>query len=376
MKSKYLFISALATIILATACGSSPKKSEEPTTQPAATEVVTPAVVEEVVLNGDPNKASHIVISKETMTLKLYDSSNRVIFNFPIAVGKNYGNKQKPGDMKTPEGEFSVQQIVNASAWSHDFKDGKGVIQHAYGDWFIRLKTPGHSGIGIHGTHDPNSIGTRATEGCIRLNNENLNKLQPLVYTGMKVTILTSQRDQQADGLVAASEQGAPEVTPTPTPTEEKSAEEPKVEEKKTEEKKAEEPKKEEKKAEEKKAEPTPAPAAAVGEIIEVTLESGQTLGHLAVKYNTSSKDIMELNGIEDATKVRAGQKLKVRQGAPKAEKKEAKSDPSGTYHTIQSGDTFGKLAKQYGTTSSEIQKLNPDVNPNSLQINQKIRVK
>lgn len=373
MKSKYLFITALASIILATACGSTPKKSEkseEVAPQPAATEVVTTPPVEEVTLNGDPNKASYIVISKETMTLKLYDSNNRVIFNFPVAVGKNYGNKRRTGDMKTPEGEFRVDGITSASAWTHDFNDGKGVIQHAYGDWFIRLVTPPHSGIGIHGTHDPNSIGKRATEGCIRLNNENLNKLQPLVKTGMKVIIETSKRDQQADGLLAENEQNAQEVTPTPAPAEEKKAE------KKAEEKKQEEKKAEEKKAEEKKQQPAPAPVATVGEIIEVTLESGQTLGHLAVKYNTSSKDIMELNGIEDARKVRAGQKLKVRQGAPKAEKKAPQTPAEGTYHTIQSGDTFGKLAKQYGTTASEIQKLNPDINPNSLQINQKVRVK
>ena len=373
MKSNYFFIPTFAALILAVACGSSPKKSEtskEPTVQPTPTEVVTTPPAEEVVLNGDPNKAKYIVISKETMTLKLYDSSNRVIFNFPVAVGKNYGNKRKPGDMKTPEGEFSVQQIVSASAWSHDFKDGKGVIPHAYGDWFIRLKTPPHSGIGIHGTHAPSSIGTRATEGCIRLNNENLNKLQPLVKIGMPVTIESSIRDREADGLVEAKEQETPAVTPTPTEDTKK------TEVSKVEEKRAEEPKVEERKAEEKRPEPTPAPTVAVGEIIEVTLESGQTLGHLAVKYNTSSKDIMELNGIEDARKVRAGQKLKVRQGAPKAEKKEPQTASNGTYHTIQSGDTFGKLAKQYGTTSSEIQRLNPDVNPNSLQINQKIRVK
>ena len=89
-----------------------------------------------------------------------------IIFTvYPIACGRALGNKEKPGDMKTPEGLFSVQQIQDASAWTHDFGDGKGEIRGAYGSHFIRLKTPGHRGIGIHGTHDPASIGTRATEG-------------------------------------------------------------------------------------------------------------------------------------------------------------------------------------------------------------------
>jgi len=47
-----------------------------------------------------------------------------------------------------------------------------------------------------------------------------------------------------------------------------------------------------------------------------------------------------------------------------------------GTYHTIQAGDTFGRLAKQYGTTIAEIEKLNPGVSPSRLKIGQKVRVK
>ena len=131
----------------------------------------------EVALNGDPNKADHIVISKESMTLNLYDTDGGLIFSFPVAVGKHLGNKQKVGDMKTPEGEFSIVQIQDASTWTHDFDDGKGEIAGCYGNWFIRLKTPPHTGIGIHGTHAPESIGTRATEGCVRLNNADLDKL-------------------------------------------------------------------------------------------------------------------------------------------------------------------------------------------------------
>ena len=152
-------------------------------------------------LNGDIKSPGHIVISKEDMNLKVYDTKGRIIYKFPIAVGKNFGNKKVRGDMKTPEGEFSVQQIQPASSWTHDFKDGKGEIKGAYGDWFIRLLTPGHTGIGIHGTHDPNSIGTRATEGCIRLRNEDLNKLKPLISRGMRVVIESSQKDAEADGV-------------------------------------------------------------------------------------------------------------------------------------------------------------------------------
>lgn len=155
-------------------------------------------VVEEVVSKepvADASKSDCIVISKESMTLTLYDADGNVVMHCPVAVGRNYGNKQKVGDMRTPEGEFSVSQIQDASLWTHDFRDGKGVIAGCYGNWFIRLKTLPHIGIGIHGTHLPESIGTRATEGCIRLHNADLDKLKPLVKIGMKVIIEPSQKD-------------------------------------------------------------------------------------------------------------------------------------------------------------------------------------
>jgi lipoprotein-anchoring transpeptidase ErfK/SrfK len=137
---------------------------------------------------GQP-RAERIVISKEALMLTVYGASGAKIAEYPVAVGLNYGDKQREGDKKTPEGTFEVQQIQNASYWTHDFGDGKGEIKGAYGSHFIRLLTPGHKGIGIHGTHDPASIGSRATEGCIRLKNEDLSEFVKMVRVGLPVII-------------------------------------------------------------------------------------------------------------------------------------------------------------------------------------------
>ncbi|MBR0029939.1 MAG: L,D-transpeptidase, partial [Bacteroidales bacterium] len=91
---------------------------------------------------------------------------------------------------KTPEGTFRINQILNARGLSHDFGDGRGPVRNAYGPWFLRLDVPGYRDIGIHGTHLPESIGTRATEGCIRLTNEDIADLKSRVHLGMNVTIL------------------------------------------------------------------------------------------------------------------------------------------------------------------------------------------
>ena len=156
-------------------------------------------------------KGRWIYIDKAGFRLYLAEG-NKVIDSWGVALGKVTGNKAKAGDMRTPEGNFSVQQIQDASSWTHDFKDGKGVIKNAYGPWFIRLKT-GWKGIGIHGTHDPDSIGTLASEGCIRRRNEDLRKLKPLVAKGMKVVIASNAAGDKEDakGAKGASEKGAKE---------------------------------------------------------------------------------------------------------------------------------------------------------------------
>ena len=131
-----------------------------------------------------------IVISKQKLTLDLVGSDGKAIVHYRIACSKYYGNKERRGDYKTPEGTFKITQLLNARGLSHDFGDGKGPIRNAYGPWFLRLGVPGYIDIGIHGTHLPESIGTRATEGCIRMTNEDVTDLKNRVHVGTPVIIL------------------------------------------------------------------------------------------------------------------------------------------------------------------------------------------
>ena len=129
-----------------------------------------------------------IFVSKVDMTLTLVNSQGNVVVTYPIACGRRTGQKIRRGDNKTPEGYFLLEKIHDSTNWGHDFHDGKGFIKHAYGPFFLRLRT-GFQGIGIHGTHAPSSIGTRATEGCIRLENDNVEALEHQVVLGMPVII-------------------------------------------------------------------------------------------------------------------------------------------------------------------------------------------
>ncbi len=168
-------------------------KQEQPA-QPASD-----AKVEEKAGNDQQTQAQPIehhysvLIKKSAFTLYLMDNG-KLVKSYGVAIAKNPGQKEKRGDMKTPTGTFRVDEILDASAWTHDFGDGKGEIKGAYGPWFISLDTMDLSkgqwdGIGIHGTHDPASIGTRASEGCIRLRNEDVDELKQFVQVGTMVTI-------------------------------------------------------------------------------------------------------------------------------------------------------------------------------------------
>jgi len=128
-----------------------------------------------------------IVVEKAKYKLYLF-KEGKEIKSYDVAIGKNPGQKERIGDKTTPSGEFKVDDIVASSNWTHDFNDGKGEIEGAYGPWFVSLET-GWIGIGIHGTHDPSSIGTMASEGCIRMNNEQVVELKELVFVGVKVIV-------------------------------------------------------------------------------------------------------------------------------------------------------------------------------------------
>lgn len=135
------------------------------------------------------DSAPFIVVDKPSLTLTLVDASGYPIKQYGCALARNFGPKQVRGDNKTPEGAFKINELLNARGLSHDFGDGKGPVRDAYGPWFLRLDVPGFRDIGIHGSPFPESIGTRATEGCVRLRNEDITDLKKRVKLGTWVII-------------------------------------------------------------------------------------------------------------------------------------------------------------------------------------------
>lgn len=90
---------------------------------------------------------------------------------------------------RTPVGEFTITDRVEKPTWWRP-ADNKpipyGDPEHELGThwlaWSIR-------GFGIHGTNKPESIGTQASLGCVRMLNEEVAQLFALAPSGTKVTV-------------------------------------------------------------------------------------------------------------------------------------------------------------------------------------------
>ncbi len=378
MKKSFLITFAVALLALV-ACGDNSSKKGNATPQdltesnpfgydaeaPEGEDNITDSKVEDNITETDSAESTvdteaidvnagepdHIEISKETLTLKVYDKYGRLISKYPIAAGRVYGKKQANGDLKSPEGELFIGVIQDASRWTTLDNNGKSV-KGARGNWFMHLDGGEVRGVGICGTLDPSIVGSRSTDGNIVLRNEDLNELKTLVHSNMRVTILPSNADLKADGIVPKAEEKKPSSNTTPA-----------------------ESKKENKKS-------NAAVTDGNGDVWH-TIAKGEVLSNIAAKYNTTVAKIKALNPGINVDRIREGQRIKV-YGAAEAtttavtkKSEEKKEAPAGeVWHTIAKGEVLSKVASKYGTTLAKIKSLNPGINVDRIREGQKIRVK
>ena len=204
MKKMTILFSLLAALFLMPSCGpSSGERNDNSVMETPVSDTVDTVLPDSATYYSDVvnTKNCFIIISKPECRLyvcEVVDGDTVKRVHYPVGVGLKKGQKQKKGDMKTPEctfeNPFTITEIVDASKWYHDFGDGRGSIL-SYGHWFMRLKTPGHSGIGIHGsTNNESSVPGRGSEGCIRLRDDDLIQLkEKYAFVGMRVVILPDE---------------------------------------------------------------------------------------------------------------------------------------------------------------------------------------
>ena len=117
----------------------------------------------------------HVDLSEHHITVSKF---GHTMFGFSAATGAPIS--------PTPPGEYFVTDRI-------PFPSGGSLGTFAFGISGIQPKLPpGWSGgnqLAIHGTSDPSSIGTSASAGCMRVSEQALDRLLPLLQLGTPVIV-------------------------------------------------------------------------------------------------------------------------------------------------------------------------------------------
>lgn len=134
-------------------------------------------------LAEDKHAARRIVVSIPDRKLVLWEGET-VVRVYDVAVGK-------PAT-PSPEGSYEVVTRIPHPTWYHSGKVVGPGKSNPLGTRWLGLSIKGY---GIHGTNLPRSIGRRASHGCIRMRNADVEDLFDLVTVGMPVTLDGSHID-------------------------------------------------------------------------------------------------------------------------------------------------------------------------------------
>lgn len=101
------------------------------------------------------------------------------------------------------------------------------------------------------------------------------------------------------------------------------------------------------------------------------TVKPGDSLSKIARSQGCTVDALAKANGIKLSALIQPGQTLKL-PGAKSATSRPAATAATGS-HTIQPGDTFSSISRQYGIPVATLIAANPETNPKSLKPGQKI---
>ncbi len=179
---------SLATLILLAARPSALAQSEPQRLSKAAAPSASVALRAAGALSGH---ARRIVVSIPDRKLALIEDG-RVAKVYRVAVGADV--------TPSPAGALTIAHRVSQPTYYHP-----GIVipagpDNPLGTRWIGLSTPGY---GIHGTNQPRSIGKRASHGCIRMRNRDVEALFERVRVGDAVEIY-DERTEEIERLFPA----------------------------------------------------------------------------------------------------------------------------------------------------------------------------
>ncbi|MDD4928613.1 MAG: L,D-transpeptidase family protein [Gallionella sp.] len=136
-----------------------------------------------------------LVVDTSRSTLYVYENVNgepRYLTDFYVTIGKLGTEKVSTGDQRTPIGVYFIQANLPKNQLADMY--GSGAFPLSYPNEWDRKNGRTGSGIWLHGTSsDTYSRPPRASNGCVVLNNDDLNKLAPYLQVGITPVIITNK---------------------------------------------------------------------------------------------------------------------------------------------------------------------------------------
>ncbi len=140
-----------------------------------------------------PRQVDEIYVSLNDFKL-LSMNNGRVVSRYPISTGVDTA--------PTPRGEFEIINKLEHPWYTPPDEEAKAPgPDNPLGSRWMGINKPSY---GIHGTKEPEKIGSPASDGCIRLYNRHVELLYDRVKPGTKVIIKEELPEQlvQEDPLV------------------------------------------------------------------------------------------------------------------------------------------------------------------------------
>jgi murein L,D-transpeptidase YafK len=136
-----------------------------------------------------------LVVDTSRSTLYVYENVNgepRYVADFYVTIGKLGTEKVSSGDQRTPIGVYFIRANLPKKQLSDMY--GSGAFPLSYPNEWDRKNGRTGSGIWLHGTpSDTYSRPPRASNGCVVLGNDDLNKLAPYLQVGITPVIITNK---------------------------------------------------------------------------------------------------------------------------------------------------------------------------------------
>lgn len=125
---------------------------------------------------------SEIVLNLAQRRVFLY-RNDMLVSSYPVAVGT--------AETPTPQGEFTVSQMVTNPVWQSPWTGEvhEPGADSALGLRWIEFATSDEGAFGFHGTPTIESIGQAASNGCVRMRNEDVVELFAQVDVGTRVVV-------------------------------------------------------------------------------------------------------------------------------------------------------------------------------------------